>query len=69
MKIAKKTAMQFVKNQAEPIISLLTNEHRLLVEKVIKWVEIADEKANRNAVLEERMRDAELYSAKTNPVL
>ena len=39
------------------------------MDKVRNWVEIADDKAIRNATLEERMRDAEVFSAKSNPVL
>ena len=69
MHLSKAEAINFMKKSTENVVESLTNEHRVLVKKALKWVRIADENIEKNALLEMRVREAEKYSAKTNPVL
>lgn len=48
---------------------MLTDEWRHLISRLLWLVEIANENLEKNGHLEMRVREAEIYSAKTNPVL
>ena len=48
---------------------MLTKEHRKLINKVEDYIEMALDKSKRLEIVEERIRECEYYSAKTNPVL
>ena len=48
---------------------MLTREHRKLINKVEDYIELALDKSRKLEIVQEKLKECEYYSAKTNPVL
>ena len=50
-------------------MEILTIEHLKIIGRFREWVDTASNLGDRNAFLEEKLREAEYFSAKRNPML